>query len=57
MSRVAVAQMCSVDDLQENLTAAAKLIHTAAAQQAELVALPENFAFLGRRDDDKCRFA
>lgn len=57
MSRVAVAQMCSVDDLQENLTAAAKLIHKASAQQAELVALPENFAFLGRSDDDKCRFA
>jgi predicted amidohydrolase len=48
--RVAVVQMTSTDDVDANLATAAKFVAAAAEQGAELVALPENFAFL-RRDD------
>lgn len=44
MSKVAVIQMVSGADWQENLNSAATLIAEAAAQGAELVLLPENFA-------------
>lgn len=40
--------MCSTDDLERNLQAAAALVADAADAGAELVALPENFAFLRR---------
>jgi deaminated glutathione amidase len=48
--RVAVVQMTSTDDVASNLASAAKFVALAAEQGAELVALPENFAYL-RRDD------
>lgn len=47
--RVAAVQMTSTDDVATNLASAAKLVAQAAEQGAELVVLPENFAFL-RRD-------
>jgi predicted amidohydrolase len=40
--------MCSSDDLAANLRAAAALVAEAAGAGAELVALPENFAYLRR---------
>lgn len=46
--RVAVVQMTSVDDVAANLAAASKWVAQAADQGAEIVALPENFAFLRR---------
>jgi len=46
--RVAVVQMTSGDDVAENLGTAAKWVAQAADQGAQLVALPENFAFLRR---------
>jgi predicted amidohydrolase len=46
--RAAVVQMTSTDDLAANLVAAEALVREAAAQGGELVALPENFAFLRR---------
>jgi predicted amidohydrolase len=46
--RAAVVQMTSRDDVAENLAAARALVASAAEQGAELVALPENFAFLRR---------
>ncbi|MCZ6463603.1 MAG: carbon-nitrogen hydrolase family protein [Proteobacteria bacterium] len=46
--RVGVVQMTSSDDLAANLKAATELVESAAAQGAELVALPENFAYLRR---------
>jgi predicted amidohydrolase len=48
--RAAVVQMTSTDDVGSNLASAAKFVALAADQGAELVALPENFAYL-RRDD------
>jgi deaminated glutathione amidase len=43
----AAVQMTSVPDLHKNLAQAEELIDLAARQGAELVALPENFPFLG----------
>ncbi len=44
--RVGVVQMNSTDDLAGNLVQARELVASAVAQGAELVALPENFAYL-----------
>ncbi|MDX1496773.1 MAG: carbon-nitrogen hydrolase family protein [Salinisphaeraceae bacterium] len=57
MSRVAVVQMVSVNDVQMNLIDAAALIEQAVAQSAELILLPENFGFLGRYEAEKLPFA
>jgi len=46
--RAGVVQMTSVDDLAANLTAAEALVREAAGRGADLVALPENFAYLRR---------
>jgi predicted amidohydrolase len=45
--RVAAVQMSSQDDITANLARAAELIARAADGGAELVLLPENFAYLG----------
>ncbi|GAB6067753.1 carbon-nitrogen hydrolase family protein [Methylothermus subterraneus] len=50
---VAAVQMTSGPDLVANLEAAKVEIAKAAAQGAELVLLPENFAFMGRSERDK----
>ena len=46
--RVGIVQMTSDDDLAANLKKARELVGRAAALGAELVALPENFAYLRR---------
>jgi predicted amidohydrolase len=46
--RAGVVQMTSVDDLAANLAAADTLVREVASRGAELVALPENFAYLRR---------
>jgi predicted amidohydrolase len=46
--RVAVVQMTSTDEVASNLAAAEKWVAQAAELGAELVALPENFAYLRR---------
>ena len=51
--RVAAVQMVSGPTVPENLVAAGTLIAQAAAGGARLVVLPEYFAILGLRDDDK----
>ena len=45
---VGVVQLCSTDDLQENLKRARELVSAAVDRGAELVCLPENFAFMRR---------
>ncbi|MFT4101303.1 MAG: carbon-nitrogen hydrolase family protein [Burkholderiaceae bacterium] len=50
---VAAVQMVSTPDVAANLDAAARLIARAADDGARLVALPEYFCLLGRRDSDK----
>ncbi len=46
--RVAVVQMCSTDDLSANIAEAERYVREAAGRGAELVALPEMFAFMRR---------
>ena len=47
----AAIQMTSKPDLDKNLVEAEELIELAVRQGAELVSLPENFAFLGQEED------
>lgn len=53
MTRVAVLQMVSTDNRDENLAVAADLIAQAAGDNAELLLLPENFSFMGQKEHDK----
>jgi predicted amidohydrolase len=46
--RVGVLQLCSSEDLSANLKSASELIAIAVDRGAELVCLPENFAFMRR---------
>jgi nitrilase len=52
-TRIAAVQMVSGPTVPENLAVAGDLIAQAAARGARLVVLPEYFAILGMRDDDK----
>ncbi|HSQ62359.1 MAG TPA: carbon-nitrogen hydrolase family protein [Polyangiaceae bacterium] len=51
--RVAVVQLNSQADVAKNLAQVEALVGRAVEQGAELVTLPENFAFMGERDEDK----
>ena len=51
--RVAAVQMVAATTVEPNLAAAGRLIAQAAGEGAQLVALPEYFCQLGRRDTDK----
>ena len=55
--KIAALQMVSTPDVARNLDTAAGLIGEAARGGAELVALPEYFCLLGRRDTDKLAVA
>jgi deaminated glutathione amidase len=55
--RVSVVQLNSQSDVGENLQAVEKLLAKARGQGAELVVLPENFAFMGETETDKCAIA
>ena len=51
--RVAVVQLSSQADPKKNLERVVELVSRAADLGAELVALPENFAFMGESDEQK----
>jgi deaminated glutathione amidase len=51
--KIAALQMVSTPDVARNLASAERLVAEAAAAGAQLVALPEYFCLLGRRDTDK----
>ncbi len=53
MSIIAAIQMTSGPDVGANLADALVLLEEAAARDAQLAALPENFGFMGQRDADK----
>jgi nitrilase len=55
--KIAALQMISTPDVAENLATARNLIAQAAQAGAELVALPEYFCLMGRRDADKLAIA
>ena len=52
-NKAAVIQLCSDGDLQANLGTCERLVSQAADRGASLVVLPECFAFLGEREQDK----
>ena len=54
-ARVAAIQMVSAPEVDANLAAAGRLIVQAAAEGAQLVALPEYFCILGREETDKVK--
>lgn len=56
-ARVAAVQMTSTASVAANLEAAREGLEQAAAAGAQVVVLPENFAFLGLRDADKLQVA
>ena len=47
ITKVAVVQLCATPDVAENLRIAADLVREAHTRDAEVVMLPEAFAFLG----------
>ncbi len=49
--RLAAVQMCSGNDPAKNLDRACKRIREAAERGADVVALPENFAFMGSEEE------
>ena len=51
--KIAALQTVATPDVDRNLDAAARLIAQAAREGAELVALPEYFCLMARRDQDK----
>ncbi len=55
--RVAVVQLNSQADVAKNLERVTELATRASEMGAELVALPENFAFMGESDDQKREIA
>jgi predicted amidohydrolase len=55
--RIAAVQMCSTEDIASNLARAAELVTNAAAAGANLIGLPENFAYLGSGQDHKLSIA
>ena len=55
--KIAALQMVSSPVVQDNLRTAQALVQQAADQGAELVALPEYFCAMGRRDTDKLAYA
>src|SRR3990167_3725861 len=57
MRRIAIAQMGSGPDLQENLAKLKSLFAEAHHEQANLLVLPENFAFMGIYPADKLNIA
>ncbi len=55
--KAAVVQLSSQGDVEQNLRRVRALVGAAAGEGAELVVLPENFAFLGESEEDKRRVA
>lgn len=55
MSLVAAIQMCSSDNVADNLKQAQVLIKQAVQMDARLIVLPEMFAIFGKNDQDKLR--
>lgn len=53
MTKIAAIQMCSSDNVDENLAAAKKLIEEAARNDAKLAVLPEMFAIMGHKAKPK----
>jgi predicted amidohydrolase len=55
VTRIAAVQLASGPNVKGNLNEAGRLIEMAVAQGAKLVALPEYFAIMGLKDNDKVK--
>lgn len=55
MAKIAAIQMCSSQNIDENLAIAKKLIIEAANHDANLIVLPEMFAIMGHEATDKVK--
>ncbi len=55
--KIAAVQLCATDDVEKNLNCADRLVREAAGAGANLVGLPENFAYLGSDRDHKLALA
>lgn len=55
--RVAAVQLTSTEDVAQNLATACRLVRDAAERGAQLVGLPENFAYLGSDRDHRLAIA
>ena len=51
--KIAAIQMCSSNNVDDNLKTAARLIKEAALHDAKLIVLPEMFAIMGKTPEDK----
>jgi nitrilase len=49
-SRVAAIQMATGPNVSANLMEAERLVSESAGRGADLIVLPENFGFMGKRD-------
>lgn len=52
---VAAIQMCSSQNIDDNLNVARQLIQEAVLKKAQLIVLPENFAFMGLKNEDRLK--
>lgn len=57
MAKIAVAQMTSSSSVTENLQTVERIVGHAKEQGAQLLLLPENFAFMGLKEGDKLNIA
>lgn len=57
MNEFAAIQMASGPNINSNLIEADRLIAEAVAAEAKLIVLPENFGFLGQKEEDKFSIA
>lgn len=57
MNRVALVQMVSSAKIADNLQLTEQYLIEARAQEASLVVLPENFAFMGMNEREKLQIA
>ena len=55
--RIAACQMVSTMDVEQNVLTAVGLIRSAAQSGAELIVLPENFAFMPKSDEELLKVA
>lgn len=57
MKKIAAIQMSSSESVSKNLETVERLARVAASNQAKLLVLPENVAFLGKNEEDKLSIA
>lgn len=57
MVKIASVQICSSDNIEENLNKINAFIKKASLEKAKMVVLPEDFSFIGKKEEDKIKKA